>query len=302
MDGEKSEFQMRTDLDCLPCVMRQTVEAVRRATVDQASMETIIGKVLPMMGSIDLSEPSPVFIGTVHRIVREVTGSADPYKDARRICNRQVIDLYPSLKKLIIESSDPMETAVRMAIAGNTIDFVVNSHADQIDIVKAVQESLEAPIPSSAFMEFREAVSQAKDILYLGDNAGEIVFDRLLVEELPSTRVTYVVRGGPVINDVTTDDARQASFAEVAEVVDNGSDFPGTILRDCSDTFRHRFLEADMVISKGQGNYESLDEVKKNIFFLFKVKCSVVARHIDHQIGTLMLLNNYGHPLYSQAD
>jgi hypothetical protein len=274
--------------------MRQTVEAARRATSDHASMETIVGKALPLMGNIDLSEPSPVFIGAVHRIVREVTGSSDPYKQAREVCNRKVLELYPALKKVIVESSNPLETAVRMAIAGNTIDFVVNPQADEIDLVKAVQESLDAPIPRSSFEEFAEAASRAKDILYLGDNAGEIVFDRLLVEELSTIPVTYVVRGSPVINDVTMDDARDSGMCEIAEVIDNGSDFPGTILRDCSDSFRQRFQAADMVISKGQGNYESLDDADKNIVFLFKVKCSVVARLLDQKIGTLMLLAHCG--------
>ncbi|MDQ1238435.1 MAG: damage-control phosphatase, subfamily [Thermodesulfobacteriota bacterium] len=285
---------MKTDLDCLPCVMRQTVEAARRATSDHACMETIVGKALPLMGNIDLGEPSPVFIGAVHRVVRDVTGSSDPYKEAREACNRKVLELYPSLKKLIVESSNPLETALRMAIAGNTIDFVVNPQADETDLGKAVQEGLDAPIPRSSFEEFAEAASRAKDILYLGDNAGEIVFDRLLVEELSTVPVTYVVRGSPVINDVTMDDARDSGMCGIAEVIDNGSDFPGTILRDCSDSFRQRFQTADMIISKGQGNYESLDDADKNIVFLFKVKCSVVARHLDQEIGTLMLLANSG--------
>jgi len=284
---------MRTDLDCLPCVMRQTLEAAMGATSDQCLMETIVSEALSLMGSIDLSEPSPVFIGSVHRVVREVTGVADPYKEAREVCNRNVIAHYESLKKVISESSDPLETAVRLAIAGNTIDFVVNPQADQIDLVQAVQESLNAPIERSAFVTFGEALSKATNVLYLGDNAGEIVFDRLLVEQLADVPVTYVVRGSPVVNDVTMDDALDSGMSEIAEVIDNGSDFPGTILKYCSEAFQRRFQQADIIISKGQGNYESLDEERRNLVFLFKVKCSVVARRLNREIGTLLLVHGF---------
>ncbi|MCK4815836.1 DUF89 family protein, partial [bacterium] len=126
-------------------------------------------------------------------------------------------------------------------------------------------------------------------ILYLADNAGEIVFDRLLIEQLPYEKITVVVKGKPVINDATMDDAEFAGLTEIVEVFDNGSDAPGTILQDCSQTFRDRFEDADLVIAKGQGNYETLSEVDKDIFFLLKVKCFIIARDIDCEVGEMIL-------------
>jgi uncharacterized protein with ATP-grasp and redox domains len=137
--------------------------------------------------------------------------------------------------------------------------------------------------------EFAQAVEEAEDILYLTDNAGEVVFDRLLLEQLPRKKVTVAVRGKPVINDATMEDAEYVGLAEVARIIDNGSDAPGTILSDCSDTFRRRFERADLIISKGQGNYETLADCPRPIYFLLQVKCPIIARDLNCQVGTAIL-------------
>ena len=131
----------------------------------------------------------------------------------------------------------------------------------------------------------RRRVQETKSILYLADNAGEIVFDRLLIEQLPRDRVTVAVKGGPVINDATREDAEAAGLIDLVEVIDNGSDAPGTILEQCSPSFQRRFAEADLVIAKGQGNYETLNDVPREVFFLLKVKCPVIARDIACDLG-----------------
>jgi uncharacterized protein with ATP-grasp and redox domains len=132
-------------------------------------------------------------------------------------------------------------------------------------------------------------MSRAEDILYLGDNAGEIVFDRLLIEQLPCEKITFVVKGRPILNDAVMEDAQIVGLTDMVDVIDNGSDAPGTILESCSETFRRRFDQSDLIIAKGQGNYETLSEVDKNIFFLVRPKCSVLARHLGREIGSLVL-------------
>jgi len=136
---------------------------------------------------------------------------------------------------------------------------------------------------------FSEAVNQAGEILYLGDNAGEIVFDRLLIERLPRAKVTFAVKGSPVINDATMEDAEAVGLTELVNVVTNGSDGPGTILESCSPQFRERFDRADLIVAKGQANYESLSDVDKPIFFILKAKCPVIARDLDCEIGEMIL-------------
>ena len=215
-------------------------------------------------------------------------GQSDPYRQIKDRFNRMALELYPTLRDWVEESDNPMETAVRLAIAGNVIDFGVNSQLSETEVRQSVMHALSASLDADVD-EFWRAVSDAERILYLTDNAGEIVFDRLLIEQMPPGKVTVGVRGFPVINDATMTDAEDTGITELAEVIENGSDAPGTILADCSETFVERFNKADLIIAKGQGNYETLSEVDKDIYFLLKVKCPVIARDIGCQMDSLVL-------------
>jgi uncharacterized protein with ATP-grasp and redox domains len=178
---------------------------------------------------------------------------------------------------------------VRLAIAGNIIDFGVNGSVQDGDLERSIQESLAAEFADGQLRGFEKGVNEAEDILYLADNADEIVFDRLLIELLPVARVTVVVKGGPIINDATMEDAVAAGLPEIVEVIDNGDDAPGTVGEACSEEFQRRFARADLVIAKGQGNFETLSESEKHIFFILRAKCPVVARHLGCPVGTSVL-------------
>ncbi len=200
--------------------------------------------------------------------------------------------MYTELKHLTETSEDPLRTAIRLAIAGNVIDSGINSALTESQVEEAVAESLAAPLDRKSLEGFRDATGQARDILYLGDNAGEIVFDRLLIEQLNCEKVTFVVRSGPIINDATMEDAMAAGLTDIVRVIDNGSDAPGTILEDCSEQFRRHFNEADLVIAKGQGNYETLNDVLGRVFFILRLKCRVIARHLGCEIGRWVLVHS----------
>lgn len=175
---------------------------------------------------------------------------------------------------------------MKLAIAGNIIDFGVSSDLDVELVRQTIDNALSEPVFGDINV-FAEAVAKAETILYLGDNAGEILFDRILIETLPTGKVVFVTRGGPVINDVTFADAETVGLTSLVQVMDNGADVPGTALSECSDAFVQAFEKADMIIAKGQGNYETLSETDQaeKIFFLFKVKCPVVARDIGREMG-----------------
>jgi uncharacterized protein with ATP-grasp and redox domains len=193
------------------------------------------------------------------------------------------------LKEKIARSLNPLETAVRLAIAGNIIDFGPNSRLEDRHVRDAITHAFRAKRLGLDEEDFRTAVMKADKILYLADNAGEIVFDRLLIEQLPYEKITLVVKAGPIINDATMNDARAAGLTDLVEVIDNGADAPGTILEICSEEFRRRFDQADLIIAKGQGNYETLSNVDANILFLLKVKCPVIARHLGSELDSLVL-------------
>jgi len=225
----------------------------------------------------------------IHRLIRQITGVKDPYRDIKDHSNQLALQIYPGLKEKIEHSADPFATAVRIAIAGNIIDFAKINDLDDAKIHQTIEDSFTAALSESAVSDLRNAVKQSKNILYIGDNAGEIVFDRLLLEQLPYEKVTFVVRGSPVINDATMEDAQKTGLTKLVKVIDNGSDAPGTILETCSDIFCSCFEKADLIVAKGQGNYETLSDVDKDIFYLFKVKCSVIAKDAGEEVGSLVL-------------
>jgi len=280
---------MRTYFDCIPCFVRQSLDAVRLITDDESVHEQVVRNILRLAVDLDMSQSPPVLGQQIHRLIRELVGMEDPYHEIKEQFNNLALTLYPELRKLIISSEDPLETAIRLAIAGNIIDFGVKSKLQESELEKTISECLAAEFSGMQLKPFRQAVNEAEEILYIADNAGEIIFDRLLIEQLPTEKVTVVVKGGPVINDATMKDAGIVGLTRIVEVIDNGSDAPGTILEDCSDYFRGHFGRADLVIAKGQGNYETLSEVNKNIFFILKAKCSVIARDLECDVGEMIL-------------
>ncbi|MCK4292775.1 MAG: DUF89 family protein [Planctomycetes bacterium] len=280
---------MRTYFDCIPCFVRQALDSVRMTTGDEQVQEKVLREVLRLGSEMDLRRSPPAMAQRIHRLIREITGAKDPYLEVKNRYNRLALEMYPELKERIETSADPLEAALRLAIAGNIIDLGVKTSIKELDIEKIINDSLTADFDGRRIEEFRNAVSRAEKILYLADNAGEIVFDRLLIERLPCEKVTVVVKGVPVINDAMLEDAEFAGLTEIVEVIDNGSDAPGTILESCSQTFRDRFEEADLIIAKGQGNYETLSDIDKDIFFILKAKCHVIAKDLGCEMGEMIL-------------
>jgi uncharacterized protein with ATP-grasp and redox domains len=265
----------------------------RIASTDAAIHRQVLREVLLEAAGWDMSLPAPVLSQRVHRRLHALTGIADPYRDAKRRFNELALELLPALRAKVETAADPLQAAVRVAIAGNVIDVGVNGNLCEEYIERSLSQSLASPFAGD-LDSFRAAISGAGEILYLADNAGEIVFDRLLVERLPAQRITVAVRGAAVLNDATLADARVAGLDRIARVIDNGSDAPGTILRECSAAFRERFESADVIIAKGQGNFETLVGGPGNIFFLLKIKCPVVAAHTGLDIGTQALIQHCG--------
>lgn len=278
---------MRSSLDCIPCFVRQTLDAVRRVTDDEVVQEELLRSVLWVISTMDLDD-SPPFMGQIiHRTIRNKTGVTDPYAEIKKQFNRDILSMYFMLKSQIDDSINPLETAVRLAIAGNIIDLGAINHVDQSVIHKTIGQALTDPFEWDE-ANIIELIENAQSILYLTDNAGEIVLDKLLIEYLPIEKITVAVRGLPVLNDATLLDAETIGLSKIVPVLDNGSDVPGTILSDCKAEFVEVFNRADLIIAKGQGNYETLNDVNKDILFLLKAKCPVIARDIGCKTGAMI--------------
>jgi hypothetical protein len=279
---------MHIYLDCIPCFVRQSLDAARHATQDPHIHEHVVREVLRMANDLDMNQSPPRIGQQIHRLIRELTGVEDPYCKVKNQFNNASMKLYSKMRQFIIGSDNPLDKAIRLAIAGNIIDFGVIGTLQESDLETAIIECLSTDFTNVQLAPFRRAVNDAAEILYIADNAGEIVFDRLLIEQLPIEKVTVTVKGSPVINDATMEDAVFSGLPRIVEVIDNGSDAPGTILENCSEYFQSRFEKADLIIAKGQGNYETLSDVDKNIFFILKAKCSVIARDIGCKVGEMI--------------
>ena len=246
-------------------------------------------EVLCLLSEMNLGVSPPVMAQQIHRTIREITGNGDPFAQEKKMHNQFTMSLIPEIRERDQNDSDIFAQMLRMSIEGNIIDLGVIDKIKRSLVLESIDRSMNIPIDMKAVDELRDALMETNAILYLGDNAGEIVFDRLFIEQMPYEKVAYVVRGAPIINDVTIKDAQEVNMYELVDVIDNGSDAPGTILEDCSQEFQKRFGSSDLIISKGQGNYETLSNVNKRIFFLLQVKCPVIARDIGCEIGSFVV-------------
>jgi len=272
---------MEAHLECGPCVLNQVLDAASRTDADETTHERVFRRAASGISKMSFAD-SPMAIATrVQTIVREETGEDDPFAEAKRQANETVEDLRPALKYRLEEADDRFERAVRLAIAGNVIDV---GPGHDIDIESTIDEVLEQPFAIDRLAELRTELAEAEDVLYLLDNAGEVVLDRLLIEEIDAD-VEVVAKKRPFLNDVTAQEARAVGLQEVADLSTRGEEGAGTI----TDAFAKRLKDADVVISKGQGNYELFSDVGAPIYFLFMVKCEVVADSVGAPEGGIVI-------------
>lgn len=283
---------MKVTYECLPCLVRQSTEAAKMVTEDVALQQKIIKHTLQEVGKLDFSETAPYLGRIIHKYIKEISNNPDPYKELKTKYNDVAFQICEDLKlsELVENSNHPLDTACRLAMAGNIIDFSVSILVEEEQIRDTIEKCFKANIHGSSADELFDAVNKAHKILYLADNSGEIVFDKFLINELPKEKITYVVKGEPVVNDATMEDAVAVGMVDLVRVIDNGSDAQGTIFDLCSDDFKKEFEEADLIISKGQANFETLSDVKnKEFFFLLKAKCKSVASNIECIHGDLVM-------------
>ncbi len=282
---------MFTPLDCLSCFTRQAVDLARSATNDPEEQERLARRFLRSLSELDWTPSAPAVAQRLHNLVRPLLPDEDPWETAKAEFNRMAAKALPEARQRVRESADPFDTALRLAAAANIIDFGISRHLTARDVEQALEDCLTQTLQGDV-EEFRRAVRRATRILYIADNAGEIVFDKLVLEMLPREKVTVAVRGKPVLNDATREDAEAVGVTDLVEVIDTGSDAPGILLEDCSPEFQAAFREADLVLAKGQGNLESLLQGPKEVFFLLRVKCENVGRQLGRQTGDLVLYHH----------
>lgn len=283
---------MKTQLQCIPCFARQALDAVNQAVPEPDRREPILRRLMQEIALADWNTTPPAIAQHLQRVIRRELDNPDPYRDIKQQMNRAAIDLLPVVRDYIQSHPNPLEAAVRASIAGNLLDVGAKTQIAAHELEAHLQSIWNQPL-CGHFDRLANAIANANRIVYLADNAGEIIFDKLLVEQLDPAKTTLFVRGAPVLNDATLADAATAGLTDLVPVFDNGSDAPGTILDDCSPQFRQHFNSADLIIAKGQGNYETLSSHPGPIFFLFTVKCELVSSRAGHPVGSLLVLTHH---------
>ncbi len=283
---------MKTYIECLACLVGQAIDIANASLDEQGEKEGFMRFVLKNLSTFDYENPPPIMAMQMYARIRELSSIDDPYEDIKKRYNDRALEMYPILKKMVSESPDPFNTALRLAIAGNIIDFGAGQRHEDISLDDTVERTLKEPFSIDNTLELKHRLEHASTILYIGDNAGEIVFDRILIEEIGPKKVTFVTREVPVINDATIKDARYVGLDRVCRVVSSGSRAPGTPLDICSKEFKDMFFSSDVVISKGQGNFETLSSVPREVFFVLMVKCPVISRDIGSEVGGLVVLRS----------
>ncbi len=275
---------MKVNLDCIPCFMRQALEAARMATDNEKLQKDVLRSTATLMVKICYTSKPPELAHKVHSLVRDITGNSDPYKAVKERDNKMALKMYPWLKEIVEESDDRLYTALKLAAAGNIIDYGVNQ---VFDVEATIKDVLGKEFSINHYDRFKDCLDDAKNIYYLADNAGELVFDRVLIEELGDRKVTLVVKGGPIINDATLDDVEACGLEGEVEVDFLGNGTPETGPERTDPNFLQKLRNADLVLSKGQGNYEGLSS-EEYIFFLLMAKCPLIARDVGVQKGDIV--------------
>jgi len=278
---------MKTQFECIPCIISSYLKLVETSVIPETQQEVILRQLLHYLSGVDYDQSPPMMGRTLQRMIRESLQNPDPYHQIKQHYNQMMMDLYSSFKEIVERSEDPFDAAMRMAIAGNVIDFGAKYQFDIMDSINRVKEH-ELAIDDSRFL--RDDLEHAQTLLYIGDNCGEIVLDKLFLETIDISQKNFVVRESPVINDITLEDAKMTGIDKIATILTTGDDSPGAVWESASKDFRDHFNNADVIISKGQGNLEGLLDVPHDhVYFLLVTKCDLIGEKIGARNGDFVV-------------
>jgi uncharacterized protein with ATP-grasp and redox domains len=280
---------MKLKPDCIPCVLTMSIGALRKLALDEDTIRDLYADILtiPGLNGLDWNRTSPDIIEEVMKKISTAINDPDPFLKEKIGLNRRVAKIYPFLEKLVKDAPDPIKTATKISILGNSIDFMMPEGTAGLE--DFIVSRLQAPLSAEAFASFSQQLGKTKKILLFADNCGEILCDKLFIQTIKAhydIDFTVVVRHLPTLNDATLPEAIDAGLDEVATVIDNGMDgpLPGTVIRRCSPEVRALIHHSDLIISKGGGNFDSLEE-ELSFFRANQLKITFMLLSKCHPIG-----------------
>lgn len=284
------EKEIISDYRCFFCFARAFERILEKENLQPEEKNRFANDMFGLFNEVKCDFSIPKLSRELHVLLKQYSDNPDPYKEVKKQSNDLVLWMFPELKNNVLNSGNSFDTALRLAIAGNIIDFGISN---TFDLHASIDKVLNSDFAIDDSLQLKQALSKAKTVLYLGDNCGEMVFDKLFIETIMHPNLFYAVRGEPVINDATLDDAKYVGMDMVADVISNGYDAPSTILEHCSPEFLEVFNRADVIISKGQGNLEGLlGKTRKEVYFLLMVKCVVIADVLGVKNGDFVVRKN----------
>ncbi len=289
---------MKMHDECIPCLVSQVIKTAH--LTEAQDRETLYKQVFAYMATLDFNKTNPEVAGDTYAMLKKHIGNDDPYKEVRDYFNDLIMQLLPSIRAKIETADDPFKAALQYASAANIIDFSPAQSGELVTpetVTELLDQATTLPFVIDHTKQLRADLSHAKTLLYLGDNCGEICLDKLLIELIkqqnPELQIYFGVRGAPVVNDSTEEDAYKVGMNEYATIISNGDISQGTVIEHTSPAFQKIYYNADLVIAKGQANYETLsDRLDQNIYFMLITKCQVIANDIGVPQRSLVCLNH----------
>ena len=283
---------MKISRECYLCIYTQTLNLTKRLRLSEVKASEILRGVGKILSKYDLNVTPPEIASEVYEYISQTTGIKDPYINEKQEAIKEALKFKEILVKRFEKSKDSLFDACKIAVAGNVIDLGVNQ---KYNLEKEIKNIFDIEFKHNDYNDFKKKLKNANNMVYLGDNAGENVFDEILIKELKKyiQNIYYFTRGKPIINDITINDLEGLEIFDLAEVTDSSVPTPGFHLSYANERAKELFNNADIVISKGMGNFECLfGECKRVVFYLFKVKCEVVARFANANVGDYVFLKN----------
>ncbi len=292
---------MKIEVECATCIVRQVVECSKEITDNKKEQFHLVKSTLSVIQDNYGENSVPAWMGTiVHRYLKKISNCNDPYRRLKEKADEIALKYVDIVREKVDKCNNDYEkfkVLVLGTIAGNTIDF--GPYSTDLDIIKKIEETVNGNLQRNDLNYFIEDLKKSKKILYICDNAGEIVFDKLLIENILNycPNVVCAVKGKPILNDATLEDAKKIGLTDIVKVIPVGEDIIGVILEECSEEFLKEFYSSDLIIAKGMGNFESLTEytdeinkTKSKLYYIFKAKCAPVANYVGVNVGDNIMI------------
>ncbi|MDF1880632.1 DUF89 family protein [Sulfurimonas sp. MAG313] len=281
---------MNIDKACVECIINQSKRVASAIDADEKLAAEITKAVEDMASSFSFKQSPPEVAAAVYEKMAKIAGKKDLYDEVKKLSTLKAQEFVPYLEKEIEDSTNPLLTATKVAVAGNVIDLAAEY---SFDLNEELEKIFHTSFAVNDFPLLEKRLALSSSLLYIADNAGEHIFDLIYIKTIlslyPNLKLSYMTRGNAIINDVTYEEAQDAGFSEVCELVNSGVNTPGFVYNRANKASQKLFDEADLILTKGMGNYECLSDAKRdNLFFLLKIKCNVVANSIGKEVGDII--------------